>query len=116
VLVPTSEQISDQSNILGCDGKDSPTFGWHASPGKPEVNGCQKVVLGNDLGFKPTRGAMILRYCELQVIWTRTGISFFTGRVRSEGGSILKSVRVAGMVPVIRVSSPCLATSKATCW
>lgn len=34
-----------------------------------------------------------------QVISTRTGISFLTGTVRSDGGSILKSESVAGMVP-----------------
>lgn len=32
------------------------------------------------------------------------GISFFTGKVRSVGGSILKSDSVAGTVPVILVS------------
>jgi short-subunit dehydrogenase len=32
---------------------------------------------------------------------TRTGMSFLTGIVRSEGGSILKSVSVAGIVPVM---------------
>ena len=34
-----------------------------------------------------------------QVISTRTGISFFTGIASSEGGSILKSDNVAGIVP-----------------
>ena len=34
---------------------------------------------------------------------TRTGISFLRGMVRSVGGSILKSVNFAGMVPVITV-------------
>jgi hypothetical protein len=42
-------------------------------------------------------------YCECQVISTRTGISFFTGMVNSEGGSILKSDSVAGTVPEILV-------------
>jgi len=55
-------------------------------------------------------------YCGLHVISTRTGISFFTGMVRSEGGSILKSVSVMEMVPVMRVSLPCVTSSKATCW
>ena len=32
---------------------------------------------------------------------TRTGISFLTGIVKSDGGSILKSESVAGIVPVI---------------
>lgn len=41
------------------------------------------------------------------VISTRTGISFLIGIVRNFGGSILKSVSVAGMVPDIRVSLPC---------
>src|ERR1700685_84785 len=39
--------------------------------------------------------------CGRQVISTRTGISFLTGMVNSVGGSILKSVSVAGIVPVI---------------
>jgi len=38
-------------------------------------------------------------YCGFQVRSTRTGISFFTGIVSSDGGSILKSVSVAGTVP-----------------
>ena len=42
------------------------------------------------------------------VISTRTGSSFFTGTANSEGGSILKSDNVAGMVPDIRVSLPCV--------
>jgi hypothetical protein len=40
-------------------------------------------------------------YCGRQVISTRTGISFLTGIVSSDGGSILKSVSVAGIVPVM---------------
>ena len=43
-----------------------------------------------------------------QVISTRTGISFFTGMASSEGGSILKSVSVAGIVPEILASAPCV--------
>jgi hypothetical protein len=38
-----------------------------------------------------------------QVVSTRTGISFLTGTVKSEGGGILKSESVAGIVPDIRV-------------
>ena len=33
---------------------------------------------------------------------TRTGISFLTGTAKSDGGSILKSDSVAGIVPEIR--------------
>ena len=43
-------------------------------------------------------------YCGRHVMSTRTGISFLTGIVKSEGGSILKSDSVAGIVPVIWVS------------
>lgn len=45
-------------------------------------------------------------YCGRQVISTRTGISFFTAMVRSDGGSILKSDNVAGIVPEMRVWFP----------
>src|ERR1022692_3246515 len=40
-------------------------------------------------------------HCGRQVISTRTGISFLTGIVNSDGGSILKSASVAGIVPVM---------------
>ena len=46
------------------------------------------------------------RHCGLHVISTRIGISFFTGMVNNEGGSILKSVSVAGIVPVMCFSLP----------
>ena len=46
---------------------------------------------------------------------TRTGISFLTGIANSDGGSILKSVRVAGIVPVIRIWFPCVASWNGTC-
>jgi len=36
-------------------------------------------------------------------------MSFFTGIVKRDGGSILKSDRVAGTVPDIRVSVPWVA-------
>src|ERR1035438_10027333 len=49
------------------------------------------------------------------VISTRTGISFLTGTAKSDGGSILKSDNVAGIVPDIRVSLPCAAFWKGTC-
>lgn len=49
-----------------------------------------------------------------QVISTRTGISFLTGMVRRVGGSILKSARVAGMVPETRISFPCRVSSNGT--
>ena len=45
-----------------------------------------------------------------QVISTVTGISFLMGIDSSEGGSILKSVNVAGIDPVIRVSLPFFTT------
>src|ERR1700722_576668 len=45
-------------------------------------------------------------FCLRQVISTCTGISFFTGSASKDGGSILKSESVAGMVPDIRASSP----------
>ena len=41
---------------------------------------------------------------------TRTGTSFFTGMVSSDGGSILKSESVAGIVPDSRVWSPCVCS------
>ena len=47
-------------------------------------------------------------HCGRHVISTRTGISFLTGSVKSVGRSILKSDRVAGIVPEIRVSFPCV--------
>ncbi len=37
------------------------------------------------------------------------------GIVRSDGGSILKSVSFAGIVPVIRVSFPCTTRWNGTC-
>ena len=55
-------------------------------------------------------------YCGLHVMSTRTGISFFTGMVRSEGGSILKSESVVGIVPVMCFSLPWVVTSNETCW
>jgi hypothetical protein len=39
-------------------------------------------------------------HCGCQVMSTRTGIWFLTGIVKSDGGSILKSASVAGIVPV----------------
>src|ERR1039458_498328 len=47
--------------------------------------------------FDPFEGA------RCQVISTRTGISFFTGMANNEGGSILKSDKVAGTLPVIQI-------------
>ena len=40
-------------------------------------------------------------YYGCQVMSTRTGMSFLTGIVKRDGGSILKSASVAGMVPVM---------------
>jgi len=37
------------------------------------------------------------------VVSARTGISFLTGTVKNEGGEILKSESIAGIVPEIRV-------------
>ncbi len=45
-----------------------------------------------------------------QVMSTCTGISFLTGMVNRVGGWILKSDRVAGIVPLIRASFPWLIT------
>jgi len=45
-------------------------------------------------------------HCGRQVISIRTGISFLTGIARSDGGSILKSESVAGIVPDIRIWFP----------
>jgi hypothetical protein len=45
-------------------------------------------------------------HCGRQVISTCTGISFFTATAKSDGGSILKSDRVAGIVPEIRIWFP----------
>ncbi len=58
---------------------------------------------------------LIGQFSLCQVSSTRTGISFLTAIVRSDGGSILKSDSVAGMVPVIFVWFPCLDCSKGTC-
>ena len=54
-------------------------------------------------------------YCGRHVISTRTGISFLTGTAKSDGGSILKSDSVAGMVPEIRIWFPCVASWNGTC-
>lgn len=96
-------------------------FGWLTPDLRPGLNYFAALRLG-DLGsdalVRPALAAYVKPrrlHCALQVISTRMGISFFTGMVRSEGGSILKSARVAGMVPEMRVSSPCLTTSKAIC-
>src|ERR1700733_15935913 len=59
-----------------------------------------------------TQGA---RHCGRHVTSTRTGISFLTGTAKSDGGSILKSDRVAGMVPDIRIWFPCVASCNNTC-
>ena len=53
-------------------------------------------------------------HCGRHVISTRTGISFSTGSVKSVGGSILKSDSVAGIVPEIRVSFPCVTNWNGT--
>ena len=57
------------------------------------------------------RALLSCHFCFCHVISTRTGISFFTAIPRRDGGSILKSDSVVGMVPVIRVSFPWV-----TCW
>src|SRR5579872_7022785 len=54
-------------------------------------------------------------YIECQVRSTRTGMSFLMGMVRSDGGSILKSVSLVGIVPVIWVSFPCTTRWNGTC-
>ncbi len=62
-----------------------------ARPGHPALDGgiCMWAVLW-------------LSYIGRQVMSTRTGISFLMGTVRNEGRSILKSLHVSGMVPVMR--------------
>src|ERR1035438_7515267 len=50
-----------------------------------------------------------------QVISTLIGMSFFTGIASRDGGSILKSVSVAGMLPVIQLSLPCASLWNGTC-
>jgi hypothetical protein len=54
----------------------------------------------------PSEGTMPAIHCGRQVISTRTGISFLTGSAKSDGGSILKLVSVAGIVPDIRIWFP----------
>src|ERR1700693_4819085 len=54
-------------------------------------------------------------HCGRQVISTRTGMSFLTGMVSSDGGSILKSASVAGIVPDIRVSFARVTCSSGSC-
>jgi hypothetical protein len=54
-------------------------------------------------------------YIGRQVISTFTGISSFVGIASSDGGSILKSVSLAGIVPVIFASLPCDVFWKGTC-
>ena len=60
-------------------------------------------------------GAPALYWFFFQVSSTVTGIWFSIRIVSREGGSILKSESVAGIVPVIRVSSPEVVTSNGTC-
>jgi hypothetical protein len=50
--------------------------------------------------------ATLAIHCGRHVISTRTGISFLTGTAKSDGGSILKSDSVAGIVPDIRIWFP----------
>jgi len=45
-------------------------------------------------------------HCGRQVMSTRTGMSLLTGTAKSDGGSILKSDSVAGIVPEIRIWFP----------
>ena len=49
----------------------------------------------------------VCAYCCFHSISILIGKSFLTGSVRSDGGSILKSDRVAGMVPLSLASLPC---------
>ena len=53
-------------------------------------------------------------YCCFHVISTLTGMSFLIGMVSRVGGSILKSVSLEGMVPVIFFSFPCAETWNGT--
>jgi hypothetical protein len=54
-------------------------------------------------------------FSSCQLMSPRTGISFFTGMAKSDGGSILKSESVAGIVPVMRKLFPSLASCSGTC-
>jgi hypothetical protein len=60
-------------------------------------------------------GLSLTAYFDSHVISMRIGISFLTGRVSSVGGSILKSVSVAGMIPEICILLPCLTNWNGTC-
>ena len=72
-------------------------------------NYMRDLAMTRDLALAPSH------FSFRQVISTRTGISFFTAIVRSDGGLILKSASVTGMVPVIFVSFPCFDCSNRTC-
>ena len=80
--------------------------------------GCGKLAFEGYAGHKTTqsdgkktapgtfnlsryRSLAFCIYCGRQVMSMRTGISFLTGIVKSDGGSILKSESVAGIVPVM---------------
>jgi len=60
--------------------------------------------------FAEWSGGEIQPHCGRQVMSTRTGISFFTAIDNSDGGSILKSASVAGIVPEMRDAEPCVVT------
>jgi hypothetical protein len=54
----------------------------------------------------PAEDATPAVHCGRQVMSTCTGISFLTETANNDGGSILKSVSVAGIVPDIRIWFP----------
>jgi hypothetical protein len=82
-----------------------PLVGLRSRQPSPVQGGCRWKHLSEcylwSFKLRNCRDLSFQLYCERQVISTRTGISFLTGIVNSDGGSILKSVNVAGMVPVM---------------
>lgn len=83
----------------------------------PKVAGykCQAIPdLKGETHSPFAQAATALTYIGLQVISTRTGISFLMGTVRNNGRSILKSEQVAGIVPIMRTFLPCVTRWKGT--
>jgi hypothetical protein len=68
------------------------------------------IILENHFEFR----GKIHSFDSRQVISTFTGMSFLIGMVSKVGGSILKSVSLQGMVPVIFLSFPCTEIWKGT--
>lgn len=109
-----------RSHLRCCD--------YHAEPGRVEGRtknsrhrDCEFALIGpladkcTASGKPETQSTTRADHCRCQVNSTRTGISFLTGIVKREGGSILKSESVAGIVPEIVESLPRCATWNGTC-